>query len=284
MNIAVTGATGQLGRLVVQELLKSQPAAAISAVVRDAAKAAGLAVQDVQVRVANYDDPAALVAALAGVDKLLLISSSEMGRRVQQHINVIDAAKAAGVPYVAYVSAPKATTSSLIMAPEHKATEEYLVASGLDYTILRNNWYTENYLRQLAVVKQTGVLVAAAGEGRVASATRADFAAGAAAVLVGSGHAGRVYEFGGDYAWNYHELATAMSKVVGRPVVYQPVDGPTLIQVLQGAGLDAGMAGFMAALDASIAAGALAEVTGDLARVIGRATTGLVEGLRATAA
>jgi NADPH:quinone reductase-like Zn-dependent oxidoreductase len=208
-----------------------------------------------------------------------LISSSEVGRRLEQHKNVIDAAQAAGVRHVVYTSAPKATTTSLILAPEHKATEEYLVASGLAYTVVRNNWYTENYLQQLPVVQQTGVLVAAAGQGRIASATRADYAAGAAAVLVGTGHAGRVYELGGDYAWSYDELAAAMSEVVGRPVVYQAVDGAAYIEILKGAGLDAGTAGFVAALDANIAAGVLAETTGDLARLIGRPTTGLVAGL-----
>jgi NAD(P)H dehydrogenase (quinone) len=280
MKIAVTGATGQIGRLVVQKLLESQAAEDIVAIVRDAAKATELAAQGVQVRVASYDDPAALNTALAGVDKLLLISGNEVGRRIQQHKNVIDAAKAAGVQHVVYMSAPKATTTSLILAPEHKATEEYLTASGLDYSIVRNNWYIENYLPQLPVVQQTGTLVAAAGQGRVAAATRADFAAGVAAVLTGTGHEGKVYEFGGDYAWDYNELAAAMGEVVGRPVTYQPVDGATLIEILEGAGLDEGTAGFVAALDGNIAEGVLAETSGDLSRLIGRPTTGLVEGLR----
>ena len=280
MTIAVTGATGQLGRLVVQELLQSQAATGIVAVVRSADKAADLAAQGVEVRVATYDDPVALAAAFAGVDKLLLISGNEVGRRIPQHQNVIDAAKAAGVRHVFYTSAPKATTTSLILAPEHKATEEYLVASGLDYTILRANWYTENYLQQLDVVRQTGSLVAAAGQGRVASATRADFAAGIAAALTGAGHEGKTYELGGDYAWNFDELAAAMSEVIGRPVTYQPVDGATLVQILKGAGLDEGTAGFVAALDGNIAEGVLAEATGDLSRLTGRPTTSLVAGLR----
>jgi NAD(P)H dehydrogenase (quinone) len=145
---------------------------------------------------------------------------------------------------------------------------------------VRNNWYIENYLQQLPIVQQTGLLVAAVGQGRAASATRADYAAGAVAVLVGTGHEGKVYEFGGDYAWNYDELAAAMSEVVGRSVTYQPVDGATLIEILKGAGLDEGTAGFVAALDANIAEGVLAETTGDLSRLIGRPTTGLVEGLK----
>lgn len=283
MKFGVTGATGQLGRLVVQELLHTQGAGDIVAIVRSAEKAADLAAQGVDVRVAAYDDPAALRKALAGVDKLVFISGNEVGRRIEQHRNVIDAAKAAGVQHVIYTSAPKATTTSLILAPDHKATEEYLAASGLAYTILRMNWYTENYLQQVETARQTGSIVAAVGEGRIASATRADLAAGIVAVLTGAGHAGQVYEFGGDYAWNFHELAAAISEVLGRPVTYQPVDGATLIEILNGVGLDEGTAGFVAALDANIAAGALEETTGDLSRLIGRPTTSLVAGLRAGA-
>jgi NAD(P)H dehydrogenase (quinone) len=281
MKLAVTGATGHLGRLVVQDLLKSAPAQDIVAIVRDAGKAADLTAQGVQVRVAPYEDPAALRAALAGVDRLLLISSSEVGRRVQQHQNVIEAAKAAGVQFIAYTSAPLAATTSLILAPDHKATEELLFTSGMDFAILRNNWYTENYLPQLETARQTGKVVAAAGEGQVASASRADYAAGAAAVLLGSGHAGRIYELGGDYAWTYDELAAAIGEVIGEPVTYEPVDGATLVEIRQGVGLDEGTAGFVAALDANIAAGLLAEVTHDLSQLIGRPTTPLVEGLRA---
>ena len=281
MKIGVTGATGQLGRLVVQELLKSVSAQDIVAIVRNAAKAADLVAEGVVVRVAPYDDPAALQAALAGVERLLLISSSEVGQRVQQHQNVIDAAKAAGVQFIAYTSAPMAATTTLILAPDHKATEELLFNSGIDFAILRNNWYTENYLQQLNTARQTGKVVAAAGEGQVASASRADYAAGAAAVLLDGGHVGRIYELGGDYAWTYDELAAAIGEVIGQHVTYEPVDAPTLIEILQSVGLDEGTAGFVAALDTNIAAGVLSEVTHDLSRLIGRPTTPLVDGLRA---
>ena len=281
MKIGVTGATGQLGRLVVQELLQSVPAQDILAIVRNAAKAADLEAQGVEVRVAPYDDPAALQAALAGVERLLLISSSEVGRRVEQHQNVIDAAKAAGVQFIAYTSAPMAATTTLILAPDHKATEELLFNSGIDFAILRNNWYTENYLQQLNTARQTGKVVAAAGEGQVASASRADYAAGAAAVLLDGSHVGRIYELGGDYAWTYDELAAAIGEVIGQHVTYEPVDAATLIEILQSVGLDEGTAGFVAALDTNIAAGVLSEVTHDLSRLIGRPTTPLVDGLRA---
>ncbi|MBN1321466.1 MAG: SDR family oxidoreductase [Thermoleophilia bacterium] len=281
MKLAVTGATGQLGRLVVGGLLQRVAPENIVAVVRDAVKAGDLAAQGVSVRVAPYDDRPALEAALGGVDKVLLISGSEVGKRVPQHQNLIDAAKSAGVEHVAYTSAPKATTSPLILAPEHKATEEYLTVSGLGYTILRNSWYTENYVRTVETAKQTGTIVAAVGEGRVASATRADYAAGAVAVLLGEGHDGKVYELSGDYAWDYDELAAVASKIIGNPVSYQPVDGPTLVDILTGAGMERPAAEFVAALDGNIAAGLLSGVTGEVSALIGRPTTPLEEGLRA---
>jgi NAD(P)H dehydrogenase (quinone) len=281
MKIGVTGATGHLGRLVIQGLLERQPANDIIAIVRNEAKAADLAKAGVQVRVANYDDPASLQKALAGVEKLLLISSSEVGRRFPQHKNVIDAAKSAGVKHLVYTSAPKATTSALLLAPEHKATEEYLAGSGLTYTVLRNGWYTENYVQTIETAKQSGKVVAAAGEGRVASAARADYAAGAVSVLMGEGHEGKVYECSGDYAWDYGELANAIADIIGRPVVYQPVDVPTMIEILKGAGLDEGTAGFLATLDENTAAGLLSVCTGELSSLIGRPTTPLKEGLQA---
>jgi NAD(P)H dehydrogenase (quinone) len=279
MKIAVTGATGHLGYHVVKGLLEKLPPQDVIAVVRDAAKAAGLAQRGAVVRVAEYGDPDALKQAFAGVEKILLISSSEVGRRFPQHQNVIEAARAAGVKHVVYTSAPKATTTALIVAPEHKATEEYLFQSGMPHTIVRNNWYTENYLPQVETARKTGVIVAAAGGGRVASASRADFAAGAIAVLLGQGHEGKVYEFGGDYAWDYEELARAIGEIIQKPVVYRSVDPQTLVRILTDAGQDEGAARFTAALDSNIAAGMLAEVTGQLSTLIGRPTTPLKKGL-----
>jgi NAD(P)H dehydrogenase (quinone) len=277
MKIGVTGASGQLGHLVVQQLLGKCPATDVVAIVRDPAKAADLAAAGVEIRVADYDDRVSLDAAAAGLDRLLLISSSEVGRRFPQHANVIDAAKAAGVKHVVYTSAPKATTSSLVLAPEHKATEEYLESSGLAYTVLRNNWYTENYAQPMQAARQSGVLVAAAGEGRVASATRADYAEGAAVVLVGEGHEGKVYEFSGDKAWDYHELAATIADVAGTACVYQAVEPADVVAAMTGAGLDEGTASFVAALDENIAQGALSEATSDLSTLIGRPTTPLKE-------
>jgi len=277
MKVGVTGAGGQLGRLVVQKLLERGRPEDIVAIVRDRMKVADLAEAGVEIRVAAYDDRQALDAAVAGLDKLLLISSSEVGHRVLQHKNVIDAAKAAGVKHLIYTSAPKATTSTLVVAPEHKATEEYLLASGLPYTILRNNWYTENYAQAIRTAATKGELVAAVGAARVASASRADYAEAAAAVLLGEGHEGRIYELSGDRAWDYRELADVIAEVTGRPCTYKAVTPPELVAVMVAAGVDEAMAKGAAALEASIAEGGLAEATPDLAALIGRPPTPLKE-------
>ncbi|MBT2476381.1 SDR family oxidoreductase [Microbacterium sp. ISL-103] len=281
MTILVTGATGNLGRLVIASLLeRGADPQSIIAGARDVAKA-----QDLGVRVAHLDyaAPSSITAALEGVDSVLLVSGSEVGQRVAQHKAVIDATKDAGVTKFVYTSAPKATTSDLVLAPEHKATEELIAESGLPAVILRNNWYTENYAADLARAAETGVLASGAGDGRVASASRRDFAEAAAVVLLEDGHIGQVYELGGDVAWNYSDLAGAIAEVAGRDVTYQPLTADEQLAGLQAAGLDEGTAGFVVALDAGIAAGALADTDGTLARLIGRPTTPLVEGLRAIA-
>lgn len=281
MTILVTGATGNLGRLVIASLLeRGADPQSIIAGARDVAKA-----EDLGVRVArlDYTDPSSVTSALEGVDSVLLISGSEVGQRVAQHQAVIDAARSAGVTKFVYTSAPKATTSDLVLAPEHKATEELITASGLPAVILRNNWYTENYAADLARAAETGVLASGAGDGRVASASRKDFADAAAVVLLEDGHIGQVYELGGDVAWDYTELAAAIAEVSGRDVTYQPLTADEQLAGLQAAGLDEGTAGFVVALDAGIASGALSESDGTLARLIGRPTTPLVEGLRAIA-
>ncbi|MBO0981931.1 SDR family oxidoreductase [Microbacterium sp. SD291] len=281
MTILVTGATGQLGRLIVKSLLeRGADPQSIVAGARDVAKASDLGVRTARL---DYTEPATIAAALEGVDSVLLISSSEVGKRAAQHQAVIDAAVAAGVQKFVYTSAPKATTSDLVLAPEHKATEELIAASGLPAVILRNNWYTENYAADLARAAETGVLAAGVGDGRVASASRKDFADAAAVVLLEDGHAGEVYELGGDVAWDYNDLASAIAEVSGREVAYVPVSFDEQLAALQAAGLDEGTAGFVAALDAGIRDGALADTDGTLSRLIGRPTTPLVEGLRAVA-
>ncbi len=281
MTILVTGATGQLGRLIIESLLERGTAAdQIIAGARDVSKAADLGVRAVHL---DYTDAASIAAALEGVDTVMLVSGSEVGQRVAQHRAVIDAAADAGVTKFVYTSAPKATTSDLVLAPEHKATEAAIAASGLPAVILRNNWYTENYLGDLATAAQTGVLSAGAGEGRVASASRKDFADAAAVVLLEDGHIGEVYELAGDVAWNYSDLAAAFAEVLGREVTYAPLGFDEQVSALRSFGLDEGTAGFVATLDAGIREGALADTDGTLARLIGRPTTPLVEGLRAGA-
>ena len=195
--IVVTAATGQLGRLVVEDLLTRVPADTIVAAVRTPAKAADLAERGVQVREADYDRPETLTAALDGADNVLLISGSEVGRRIPQHQAVVDAATKANVSLPAYTSAPRADTTPLAVGPEHKAAEESIKASGLTYSILRNGWYNENYVQTARQAAATGTLLGSARDGRVASASRADFAAAAATVLTTPGHDNTVYELAG---------------------------------------------------------------------------------------
>ena len=282
MTILVTGATGNLGRLVIASLLeRGADPESIVAGARDTAKASDLGVRAVHL---DYTDPTSVAAAVDGVDTVVLISGSEVGQRVPQHRTVIDAAKAAGVTKLVYTSAPRAATSDLVLAPEHKATEELIAAAGVPAVILRNNWYTENYAADLARAAETGVLTSGTGDGRVASASRKDFAEAAAAVALEDGHIGEVYELGGDVAWDYRDLAGAFSELTGREVAYAPVTFDEQVSALRAAGLDEGTAGFVAALDAGIRDGALADTDGTLARLIGRPTTPLIEGLRAVAA
>lgn len=282
-TIAVTGATGHLGRLVVGSLLER--GADVVAVVRDAVKAADVLPDGAEVRVAGYDDRAALQAAFAGVGTVVLISGSEVGQRVAQHTNVVEAAKAAGVSRVVYTSAPHADDTTLVLAPEHRATEQVITGSGLAWTLLRNNWYHENYADQVGQAAASGVLLGSAHDGRTASASRQDYAEAAAVVAVGEGHDDRVYELAGDVAWTRPELAAAISEVTGRPVGYRDVSTAEHVAALTGAGLGEGTAGFVAALDVNIADGTLADTsTGDLRRLIGRPTTPLVDGLRAATA
>lgn len=282
MTIAVTGATGHLGRLVVESLIaRGVPAGEIRALGRSAEKLATVAALGVETATIDFEEPETLDRAFAGVDALLLVSGSEVGKRVRQHANAIEAAERAGVGRIVYTSAPHADDTALVLAPEHTATEKLLAASGLPVTVLRNNWYTENYADQLETAAATGEIVGSAGDGRVASASRADYADAAAVVLSTPGHEGAVYELAGDVAWTFDELAEAVSGIVGRPVVYRSVSPEEHTGILTGAGLDDGTAGFVVALDGNIRDGALADAPGTLSELTGRPTTSLAEGLRA---
>ena len=281
MTILVTGATGHLGRLTVEHLLRiGYPADQLVATGRGLDRLADLAARGVQTRSLSYDEPDSLDSAFADAEVVLLVSGSELGRRTKQHANVIDAAVKAGVKRLVYTSAPHADTSDLVVTPEHRATEQHLLASGLEYTLLRNGWYTENYLTAVEQARETGVIVGSVGDGRVASAPRADYAAAAAAVLVETGHENRVYELTGDVAWDYDELAAATGEVLGREVRYQQVEAAEHLRILMGAGLPEELAGFLVAIDQNVRDGLLAETTPTLRELIGRPTTPLVEGLR----
>ncbi|WP_144816522.1 SDR family oxidoreductase [Enterobacter sp. DE0047] len=279
--IAITGATGHLGQLTLTELLKTVPASQLVAIVRNPAKAETLSQQGVIVRQAEYGDQAALTAALEGVDKLLLISSSEVGQRAVQHRNVIDAAKAAGVKFIAYTSLLHADRSPLGLHVEHVDTEQYLAASGIPYALLRNGWYSENYLASAPAALAHGVFIGSAGEGKIASATRGDYAAAAAKVISSEGHAGKVYELAGDEAWTLSELAAELSKQSGKPVVYQNLSEADFAAALKGAGLPEAFANLLADSDAGAAKGGLFDSSRTLSTLIGRPTTPIRDSIRA---
>ncbi|WP_159340447.1 MULTISPECIES: SDR family oxidoreductase [Leclercia] len=278
--IAITGATGQLGQRVIEQLLKTVPASQLVAIVRNPAKAEALSQQGVTVRQADYTDQTAFTAALAGVDKLLLISSSEVGQRTPQHQNVINAAKAAGVKFIAYTSLLHADTSPLGLHVEHVATEKALAESGIPYALLRNGWYTENYLASAPPALEHGVFIGAAGEGKIASATRADYAAAAARVISEEGHAGKVYELAGDQAWTLSELAAELSRQSGKNVVYQNLSEADFAAALKGVGLPAGLAEMLADSDVGASKGGLFDDSRTLSTLLGRPTTTLAESVK----
>lgn len=278
--IAVTGATGQLGALAVEALLKTVNASEIVAIVRNPAKADALAQKGVVVRQADYGDQAALTAALTGVEKLLLVSSSEVGQRAAQHRNVINAAKAAGVKFIAYTSLLHADKSPLGLHVEHVETENMLADSGIPYALLRNGWYTENYLASAPAALAHGVFIGAAGEGKIASATRADYAAAAAHVISTDGHAGKVYELAGDSAWTLSELAAELSKQSGKPVVYQNMSEAEFAGALKGVGLPDVFANLLADSDIGASKGGLFDDSHTLSKLIGRPTTPLAESVK----
>jgi NAD(P)H dehydrogenase (quinone) len=282
VSIVITGATGQLGRHVISSLLRLDVqlpdlvAAGRNEDKLGALRELGLAT----VRV-DYTDPATLDEAFAGADTVLLISSSEVGVRVAQHRNAVDAAVRAGVSRLVYTSALGADRGKLLLADEHLATEQAIADSGLPCTIVRNGWYTENFEPALRHAETTGVVLASAGDGRVASATREDYAEAIAAVLAQDGHAGQTYELSGDVAWSFDELAAALTEVLDREVTYRRLTPGQHLAELERTGVDESTARFLVALDANIEDGALDLVTGDLSRLLGRHTTPLVDALRA---
>ena len=278
--IAITGATGQLGQHVIETLLKTVPASQIVAIVRNPAKATALSQQGITVRQADYSDEAAFTTALQGIDKLLLISSSEVGQRAPQHRNVINAAKAAHVKFIAYTSLLHADTSPLGLADEHVATEKMLAESGIAYALLRNGWYTENYLASAPAALEHGGFIGAAGEGKIASATRADYAAAAARVISEDGHAGKIYELAGDEGWTLSQLAAELAKQSGKKVVYQNLNEADFAAALKGVGLPAGLADMLADSDTGASKGGLFDDSHTLSKLIGRPTTSLADSVK----
>lgn len=281
----VTGTSGHLGRLVVRSLLDLGVSPAdVVATARDTATIADLAELGVVVRRADYTDPASLDAAFAGVDRALLVSSSAVGERVAHHAAVIEAAGAAGVELLGYTSITRATTSGLLLAEEHAATEKLLADAGLPTVLLRNSWYLENYTEQLPTTLEHGAVLGAAGAGRVTAATRADYAAAAAAALVADDQAGRVHELGGDVAFTLAEYAAWVSEASGTPVAYRDLPAADHTAVLVSAGVPEGFAAVLTDSDLGIARGDLHTDTGDLAGLLGRPTTTPLEAIRAALA
>jgi NAD(P)H dehydrogenase (quinone) len=274
MTIAITGATGQLGRLVLDALENRVAANDVVALVRSPGKAAGLGVE---AREADYDRPETLPQALDHVDTLLLISGSEVGKRAAQHHNVIEAAKGAGVKWIVYTSLLHADRSTLSLAEEHVATERELRSSGIPFTLLRNGWYTENYTGSIGGALAGGAFLGSAGDGRISSAARADYAAAAAAVLTGVGHVGRTYELAGDTAWTLDELAAEISRQTGKNIPYRNLSESDYAAALVGFGLPEGLAHAIAGWDTSASRGALFDDGRQLSKLIGRPTTPMPE-------
>jgi NAD(P)H dehydrogenase (quinone) len=285
VSIVVTGATGQLGRHVLEALLeRGVPAEEIVAAGRSVEKLADFAARGVHVQPMDYADAASVQAALKGAKRVLLISGSEVGQRVDQHRTVIEAARAEGVELLAYTSIANADTTAMLLADEHKATEALLRESGVPFVLLRNGWYLENYTEQLPGTLAQGAVAGSAGDGKVSGASRADYAHAAAAVLVASDQAGKVYELGGDDAFSMADLASEISAATGKSISYNNLPAGEYAGLLASVGVPEAFAEILADSDLGIARGDLLVSTGDLRRLIGRPTTSLGQAVRAAAA
>jgi NAD(P)H dehydrogenase (quinone) len=281
MSIVVTGATGQLGRLVIESLLqRGVPAGQIVATGRAVERLAEFAGRGVQVRAMDYDDAATVTDALKGATKVLLISGSEVGRRVRQHRAVINAAVAESVGLIAYTSIANADSTGMKLAAEHQATEAMLAQSGLPYVLLRNGWYLENYTEQLQGTLAQGVFAGSAGEGKVSAAARADYAEAAAAALLAEDQAGKVYELGGDDAFSMAELAGEIAEASRQSIAYQDLPAADYAAMLAGFGVPSDFADILADSDLGIARGDLHVTTTHLRTLIGRPTTPMSEAVR----
>ena len=281
MKIAITGATGQLGNLVIEQLLQLTAAQNIVALVRKIDKAEHFKVQSIEPREFDYDRPETLVPALLGIDKLLLISANEIGRRTPQHQAVIDAAKVAGVPYLAYTSLLRADTSPLGLAQEHRETEKLIQDSGITYTFLRNNWYSENYLAGVAHTIEIGTLFGADQDGQISSASRIDYAEAAAKVLTSTGHENKTYELAGSESFSLSDLATFIGQAVNKDIIYQNLSAEEYTQGLTQAGLPAGLVDVIVDADIQTIQGAMYSDSKDLEQLIGHKTTSIQDAIKA---
>jgi NAD(P)H dehydrogenase (quinone) len=277
MTIGITGATGHLGRLVVQRLKTHVPASDLVALVRTPAKAADLGIA---VREADYDRPDTLVRALKGIDTLMFISASEIGKRLAQHHNIIEAAKKAGVKRIVYTSLLHADNSPINLASEHLPTENEIKASGIPYTILRNGWYTENYTGSIGGALAGGAFIGSAGEGKVSSAARADYADAAVAAVTGTGHEGKTYELAGDTSWTLADLAAEISRQSGKSIPYRNLPEAEYAKALEGFGLPKPIAGAIASWDTGASKGGLFDESHQLSKLIGHPTTPMPETVR----
>lgn len=272
MKTGITGATGQLGSIVLEQLKSRTDAANLVALVRSPEK-----VEAVEARAFDYSKPEGLAEALKGIDTLLLVSGNEIGQRAIQHANVINAAKEAGVQWIVYTSILRADTSTISLAGEHLATEKLLKESGIAYTILRNGWYTENYTGSITSAVGAGAFIGSAGEGKISSATRADFAEAAAVVLTEEGHVGKVYELAGDESYTLTDLAAEISKQTGKDIPYQNLPEEEYAKILKSLGLPEVFANGIASWDVSASKGDLFDDGKTLSTLIGRPTTPLSE-------
>ena len=277
MKTGITGATGQLGRLVVENLKRKVAAENLVALVRTPEKASDLGIET---RAFDYEKPESLAGTLQGIDHLLLISGNEVGKRRQQHENVIKAAQQAGVKWIVYTSLLHADWSTLSLAEEHKATEDALKASGIAYTILRNGWYTENYTSSVPGTVKAGVLLGSAGEGKISSATREDFAEAAAVVLTSENQEGKVYELAGDNYFTLTDLAAEISRQTGKEIPYKNLPETEYAEMLKSFGLPEGMAKVIASFDTGAANNDLFDDSKQLSRLIGRPTTSLAQSVK----
>ncbi|GAA0492493.1 MULTISPECIES: SDR family oxidoreductase [Tatumella] len=271
--IAITGATGQLGRKVIHQLLKTLPASELIALVRDPAAAAPQLPAGITLREADYNRAETLAPALKGAEKLLFISSSEIGQREVQHGAVIDAAKQAGVKFIAYTSLLHADSSPLGLAAEHRATEALLARSGIDYALLRNGWYSENYAASIAPALSHHAFIGAAGEGKISSASRQDYAEAAAKVITDDNQAGKVYELAGDESWTLQQFSAEIARQSGVAVEYVNLTADAFAAALKQAGLPDALADLLADSDAGAAQGGLFDDSHTLSTLIGRPAT-----------